>query len=142
MSAALGLALAAIFASLSLLHAYWACGGRALKGAAVPEVEGAPAFKPSAGATWLVAVALLGAGVLLALLGGVVEAGVTRSLLVWPSGALAAVLLARAIGDRRLVGFFKRPSTSRFARLDSQLYSPLCLVLALAIGLLIWSTGA
>ena len=45
---------------------------------------------------------------------------------------LGAVFLARAIGDFRLVGFFKRVQGSRFARLDTLVYAPLCLILGIA----------
>jgi hypothetical protein len=45
---------------------------------------------------------------------------------------LAAVFAARAVGDFRYVGFFKRVRDSRFARRDSRLFSPLCAAIALA----------
>ena len=45
------------------------------------------------------------------------------------SGA-ATVLVARAIGDRRYVGFLKRSRDSAFTRRDTYLYSPLCTLLA------------
>ena len=45
---------------------------------------------------------------------------------------VAAVLAARAIGDRRSVGFMKRSRDSAFARRDTYLYSPLCVLLAVA----------
>ncbi|MDF0673312.1 MAG: DUF3995 domain-containing protein [Nitrospira sp.] len=44
---------------------------------------------------------------------------------------LALVLLLRAIGDFRLVGFWNRIRDTCFARLDTALYSPLCLALAI-----------
>jgi hypothetical protein len=47
--------------------------------------------------------------------------------------ALALLFLARAIGDFRLVGFFKRLRGTRFASLDTRYYSPLCLGLALGV---------
>ena len=45
---------------------------------------------------------------------------------------VAAVLAARAIGDRRFGGFLKRSRDSAFTRRDTYLYSPLCAVLAVA----------
>lgn len=48
----------------------------------------------------------------------------------------AAVLVLRAVGDFRLVGFFKRIRGSRFARLDTLLYSPLCFALGAALALM------
>ncbi len=44
---------------------------------------------------------------------------------------IGVILLPCAIGDFRLVGFWKRIRDSRFARLDTAVYSPLCLVLAI-----------
>ena len=44
--------------------------------------------------------------------------------------ALALGLLVRAIGDFGYVGFFKRKGGNPFARLDTRVYSPLCLLLA------------
>ena len=46
-------------------------------------------------------------------------------------GGVGVVLLARAVGDRRSVGFWKRERSTEFARRDTVLYSPLCLVLGL-----------
>jgi hypothetical protein len=43
---------------------------------------------------------------------------------------VGAVLAARAVGDFRLVGLFKRVRGTRFARYDSLVYTPLCLALA------------
>ena len=44
--------------------------------------------------------------------------------------------MMRAIGDFKLVGFFKAARGSAFARRDTLLYSPVCLTLALAVGTL------
>jgi hypothetical protein len=49
------------------------------------------------------------------------------SVLLWMQ---VAVFLLRAIGDFRYVGFFKRVHKTAFARNDSLIYSPLCLLLA------------
>jgi hypothetical protein len=48
---------------------------------------------------------------------------------------IAAVFALRAIGDFRYIGFFKRIRDTRFARLDTLAYSPLCAVLAVLIGI-------
>ena len=48
----------------------------------------------------------------------------------WAGAALALGLLVRAIGDFGYVGFFKRKGGNPFARLDTRVYSPLCLLLA------------
>jgi hypothetical protein len=125
----LAIVLAAVFVFLSLLHFYWAARrGGDLTGA-VPEIEGRPAFTPSRAATTAVGV-VLGATAAIPLLHAGVLASPAPAWLVHAAMIGASlVLVARAIGDFRLVGFFKRVRGSRFARLDTLFYSPLCLAL-------------
>jgi len=120
----LALITAAIFGFLGLVHFYWAAGGGAGKNAAIPEINGTPAFKPSKTATAAVGVVLLGTAAIVLLHVKLLLAGA------------AAVLMLRAIGDFRLVGFFKRARNSTFARMDTLLYSPLCLALGAALAVL------
>lgn len=123
--------LIAVFLTLSLWHVYWLLGGRVGLDVAIPEVDGKPVFQPSAAATFVIAVALALCALLLAATAGLVSLPLSHTLLVWLTQALAVVLLLRAIGDFRLVGFFKRIRDTRFARLDTAVYSPLCLLLAI-----------
>jgi hypothetical protein len=46
---------------------------------------------------------------------------------------LGAVFVLRAIGERKLVGFFKRVRGTAFARWDTWLFSPLCLALGVSV---------
>jgi hypothetical protein len=50
-------------------------------------------------------------------------------------GVVLVGLLARAVGEFKHVGFFKRVVGSRFATLDTYVYSPLCLALAMGVAL-------
>lgn len=127
--------LIAIFLCLSFLHFYWLLGGRFGLHAAIPEIDGKPAFQPSALATLVVAIGLMLCALLIAATSNVVSFPVPHSMLSWLSQALALVLLLRAVGDFRLLGFFKRIRGSRFADLDTAVYSPLCLILAISITL-------
>ena len=102
-------------------------------GGAVPSVEGQPLFVPSTGATMAVGVVLLLFAALVAATGRLVEVGASPRLLSWLSLALAFGLLARAIGEFKYVGFFKRIRGTRFAQLDTWLYSPLGLVPAVGV---------
>jgi hypothetical protein len=129
---------AGTLAAIGTLHIYWALRGTAgIVGAGlalVPEVGGRPAFTP--GPVWTLAIAvLLGiAAALVALQGKLFVIGGLPSALT-RVGALgaAAVLAARGVGEFRLVGLFKRVRGTRFARLDSLVYTPLCLALAAGI---------
>jgi hypothetical protein len=138
----LAVALIAIFAFLASVHVYWAFGGQYAKVAAIPELRGSPSFVPGRITTLLVACCLFACAALIGAATGFVDAPVPAMVIQWGCFGLALVLLLRAIGDFRLVGFFKTVRGSRFAWLDSALYSPLCLVLALGVFLVAWQASS
>jgi hypothetical protein len=122
---------ALILVTLSLLHVYWA-GYGVQSSALIPEVDGSPVFRPGRLGTLAVAIALAGAGFLIVERAGLGPAIIPSSIAHWGSWFVAAAFLGRAIGDFRLVGFFKRVRGSRFAELDTRVFSPLCAVVGLA----------
>ena len=126
-------AVVAAFAGLAALHFYWAFGGTIGSRAAVPELGNVPAFRPSTAATVTVAIALIAAAATVAAAGGVFPLAVPRWIPISGALMLSLVLLARAVGDFRLVGFFKSQREGRFAELDTLLYSPTCVALGFAI---------
>ncbi|HYY58622.1 MAG TPA: DUF3995 domain-containing protein [Pyrinomonadaceae bacterium] len=127
---ALGILLAVVFVVLGLLHLYWAAGGRLASGVTVPVVGGRRPFNPSPAGTVLVAVAFLIATFII--LGRVGKLGDAIPVLVFRLGTLciSVIFLLRAVGEFRLVGFFKRVRDTPFAYWDTWLFSPLCLVIA------------
>lgn len=122
--------LIAVFVVLGLIHLYWAAGGRVGHAAAIPQVGDKPSFQPGAIATIAVAFALFGAAGVVAIRSGVLADPALSFLATVGSWALAAILALRAVGDFRLVGFFKRVTGTPFARADTLFYSPLCAMLA------------
>ena len=124
------LALASVLAFLSALHIYWALGGRWAWGAAIPQIDGRPAFTPSRLATLLVALGLGAAAALPLVRTGALPFPVPQWLSQCSAVLLAFIFFIRAVGDFRLVGFFKRVRGTPFAIWDTRLFSPLCLLLA------------
>ena len=124
------IALATVLAFLSGLHIYWVLGGRWGWGAAIPQVDGRPAFTPSRFATLLVALGLAAAAVLPLVRAGTLPFPVPPRLSQWSTVLLALIFFIRAVGDFRRVGFFKRVRGTPFAIWDTRLFSPLCLLLA------------
>ena len=120
----------ALLAFLGAVHLYWAAGGSLGRDAAVPLRDGVPVIAPGPVGTALVGVALLAISALVAAAAGLVEAPLPAPLIRTGSGAVALVFAARAIGDFRYVGFSNRVHGSPFARRDTYLYLPLCLLLA------------
>ncbi len=123
----------ALLVLIAAAHVYWALGGRAGKSAAIPERNGLPVIQPGALATLAVAIALLAAAGVVATQAGLIFAGAFQPYALILSVLLAFAFLARGVGDFRYVGFFKRVVGSRFARLDTWVFSPLCVLLGLLI---------
>jgi hypothetical protein len=86
----------------------------------------------------IVAAALLVIAALVCMRVGWGVPAVTHKALQWVISAIALLMFARAIGDSNLVGFFKDVKDSRFARLDTWLYSPLCAVLGAGLLAVAW----
>ena len=122
------------FLSLSAFHVYWALGGLYGKPATFARADGKHVFAPSALATLLVGIGLAGCAALSAATAGLIPSPLSGHAHGSLSFALAAALMLRAIGDFKLVGFFKPAADDSFARLDKLVYSPICFALAVAVG--------
>jgi hypothetical protein len=133
-----GAAAIGILLLLAAVHVYWAAGGKAGKAAAVPTAEGRAVITPSARGTAMVAAGICLIVAILALRIGWLKLPVIAGdniLVQIAAWLIAAAFALRAIGDFRYIGFFKRIRDTRFARLDTLAYSPLCAVLAVLIGI-------
>jgi hypothetical protein len=130
------------FVAIAAWHFYMALVPRSGRTWAVPTVKGKPLFVPSRKATVAVGVLLLSFAGLVAATAGLISVGLSPVVLRWFSCALALGLLARALGWFKNVGFSKRVRGSRFAILDTWVYSPLCLLLAIGVGFVALRNGA
>lgn len=118
---------------LSLLHVYWALGGRWAYDNVLPtDVNGRKLFKPGVGITLFVAIGLSAfAWMNLICLCGL-GYGANRNYVRFGMFAIGIVFLIRTIGDFKYIGFMKRYRNSRFALRDTWFYSPLCLLLSIS----------
>jgi hypothetical protein len=128
----LACSLATAFTGLAAIHVYWAAGGRRGADDAIPETEGGSAlFRPGPALTMIVAGLLALAGAVVLSRVGIATKLVPRVLGRYGAWGVAIALVTRAIGDFNYIGLFKRRRATRFARLDTRLYSPLALALGL-----------
>lgn len=128
-----------VVALISALHVFWALGGEWGGTGAVPSRPGeAPLFSPSV-ATTLVAAAIFAlAAWIIVVAGGLARpVGPSRIYLVG-TWCVGLAFVARAVGDFRYVGFFKRVHGTPFAAMDDRIFSPLALVIGLAVLWLAW----
>jgi Protein of unknown function (DUF3995) len=131
MKIAAAIILSFIFFFLSGLHIYWGLGGRRGLAASVPgKTNGAKRINPSAFDCFVVAFLLLGAGIFVLVRAHLLSISLPSWLLHTGSWVLLVIFTARAIGEFRYVGFFKKVKSSQFARLDTKYYSPLCVLIA------------
>lgn len=119
----LPLLLTILLSLLSLIHLYWAVGGTHGLGKAIPSRGGKPLFKPGRFLTLIVALLLAGfAWYAYGLQYGAMVPGTD-----YPAAAIGLLFILRAVGEFRMVGFFKRTRDTEFARFDTWFYTPLCL---------------
>ncbi|TGK04436.1 DUF3995 domain-containing protein [Leptospira selangorensis] len=133
----LGLITASVLFFLSALHIFWAFGGKLESITVIPETNGKPTFVPSRGLTLLVAFALFGFGaVALWSSGNIFSPNKTSAVF---SLLIAFIFLGRAVGDFRLVGYFKKIKNTKFAKYDYLIYSPVCILLGISYLYLGWN---
>jgi hypothetical protein len=124
------IALVAILGALAVLHFAWATGrGPSLVGV-VPTESGRPLFRPGPLACIAVGSALLVAALLCAVRASWLLPGLPGWLSQTGVAGVALAFALRAIGDFRRVGFSKRFRDGEFARRDTWLYSPLCVLIS------------
>lgn len=134
--------------AIALLHVYWAFGGSLDSDRVIPKRQAAgpvpgtqlqvPAFRPSRRITLLVAAALAAAASLVALRAGLFAPALHHCALQAAVSLIALVFLVRAVGDFRLVGFFKPDNGTAFASWDRWLYSPLSVAMGSAAAFVAW----
>lgn len=127
----LGILLAALFAISSCFHLYWAAGGGFGSGVTIPTAGGQRLLHPSPLGTILVAAALLAATLVVLGRLKIWGAFVPGWIFYWGTWVISLVFLLRTVGDFRYVGFFKSVTDTNFARWDTILFSPLCLIIGI-----------
>jgi hypothetical protein len=128
----------AIIAFAAAFHLHWALGGRLGFSVSLPQQpDGAPVmahrlpwWRPAAGG---VALCLLALAVLLLGKNGHLLLPMPPDLVRLALLCVGAAFVGRALVPNRYVGFFKGLRTTRWARYDTNLYSPLFLLLGLLI---------
>lgn len=127
----------AILVVAAAFHLYWGCGGKRGIGVAVPQhQDGKPIFLVGAAGAITVGALLLGVAALVTALAIAPPLSMPRHWLRIGLGLSSSIFLARALSWSRFVGLFKSIRTTEFARYDTWLYSPLCLVLGLGLAYL------
>lgn len=121
-----------IFFLLSLIHFYWAFGGRLWYDDVLPtNSRGTQKLNPSTTAGLIVALGLLFFALITIGNGGLFNRYIKMVYFRYGALLISSIFLLRAIGDFRFIGFFKIVKHTRFGANDTQFFSPLCLFISL-----------
>ncbi|MGB0838526.1 MAG: DUF3995 domain-containing protein [Chitinophagales bacterium] len=123
-----------IFLTLSILHFYWAFGGKWGFDKALPTNEdGERLLQPKPIHSAIVGLGLMGFAGIYLLQANLFSLDIP--ILAHISGyalwAIPIIFLLRTVGDFKYVGFSKKIKQTNFARLDTQFYAPLCLFISI-----------
>ncbi len=137
MHVVLTLLLTVIFLLLALIHLYWVIGGTFGFAESLPTKEDeASVLNPKKGEIAAVAIGLILFGLFYLLKSGLTNFDLPNWIMINLGWIISAIFLIRAIGDFKYVGFFKKIRNTKFGRLDTKYFSPLCLGISI-IGVLI-----
>lgn len=129
MSLTFTLILSIIFCILSLLHFYWAVGGKWGFHKVIPiNVDGEKVFNPKKRFSLIVGLCLFVFALHYLLECGFLsfnEPGTTPYFAGW---IISFLFILRSIGDFNYIGFFKKVKHTGYAKLDTRFYTPLCLI--------------
>ncbi|MEP6951943.1 MAG: DUF3995 domain-containing protein [Ginsengibacter sp.] len=122
-----------IFLFLAGIHVYWGIGGKWGVDSTIPTKENnKKVINPGPFECFVVALGLIGFGAFCLIKAGVIVFHLPRWLLNYGLWIIIAIFLLRAIGEFRYVGFFKKVNTTKFGKMDTKYYSPLCLFIAVS----------
>ncbi len=133
----LSIVLLIIFIALGGIHFYWIFGGKWGLANALPTNEnGESVLKPNKFSTLIVGSGLTIFGIFYLFKSGLINVQIPSWILTYGGWIISSIFILRAIGEFKYVGFFKRIKQTDFGKMDSKLFSPLCLTIGV-IGILI-----
>jgi hypothetical protein len=132
-----------IIAVAAGFHLYWGCGGKRGLGVSLPQREDGQFIIPQRRIdAFAFGCLMIGALCLVMAFEGRVRLPLPLSLLRLGVGSLALAAVARAMSWHRYFGLFKKLRTTDFAKFDTWLYSPLCLILGIGLFYLLLVKGS
>ncbi|MFD2565827.1 DUF3995 domain-containing protein [Pseudotenacibaculum haliotis] len=133
----LSIILSLIFLVLSLIHFNWALGGSYGFEVSLPtKVNGERILNPKKIDSAIVGLGLLSFSLFYFFNSQLVSYSLPDWITTYASWIIPIIFTVRAIGDFKYVGFFKSVKSTKFGKVDTRFFSPLCLSIGLT-GILI-----
>lgn len=128
----LPLLLSLILFILGLVHFNWVFGGTFGFAESLPTKEtGERILNAKKIDSALVGIGLIAFGFFYVFESGLINYSLPQGILEYSGWIIQVIFLLRAMGDFKYVGFFKKVKKTTFGKLDSRLFSPLCLVIGI-----------
>lgn len=128
----LSLLLSLILIGLAIIHFSWVFGGTFCFAQSIPTKEnGGRLFNPKKIDSAVVGIVLTLFGIFYILKSGIFEVYPPEWLMKYGSWVIPSLFILRAIGEFKYVGFFKTIKNTAFAKVDSKIFSPLCLLIGI-----------
>ncbi len=125
----LSLSLFLIFVTLGLIHINWVFGGQWGFEKSLPTKEnGERVLNPKKFDSAIVGIGLISFGLFYLLKSELIHFQVLNWIITYGGWVIPSIFILRAIGDFKYVGFFKKIKNTEFGKIDSKLFSPLCLI--------------
>ncbi|MGE4298768.1 MAG: DUF3995 domain-containing protein [Desulfovibrionaceae bacterium] len=115
---------------IGLLHAYWGLGGGAWLTSVIPVMPDGSQHLPPPVASAGVALLILFGAYVLAGRCGLLPTPLPNWCHTAGTRIMALVFVVRSVGDFQVCGFFKTVTGTPFAALDTALFTPICVGLA------------
>ena len=133
----LSILLSLILIGLGIVHFNWVIGGKFGFVESLPTKEnGERILNPKKIDSAIVGIGLTAFGIFYILKSGVIEYNTPEWIMRYGSWIIPVIFILRAIGEFKYVGFFKSVKKTDFGKLDTKLFSPLCLIIGIS-GILI-----
>jgi len=127
-----------VFLFLSLLHFYWAFGGKWRTEGVYPTPDAqTPPRNPGIGSTLIVAFGLFGFSIFYLIKVNIIFIELPLWIEKYGLWILAAIFMVRAIGDFKYLGFFKKIKNTKFGQNDTRYFAPLCFLIGVLTLLMI-----
>jgi hypothetical protein len=133
----LSILLSLILIGLGMIHFNWVIGGKFGFAASLPTKEnGERVINPKKIDSAIVGTGLTVFGVFYLVKSEFFEYNLPDWIIDYGSWIIPIIFLLRAVGEFKYIGFFKSVKKTDFGKLDTKLFSPLCLIIGI-VGILI-----
>ncbi|WP_125719726.1 DUF3995 domain-containing protein [Flavobacterium ustbae] len=138
MAKIIALVLFSIFLFLSLVHFYWAFGGKCGTQGVYPTLDAqTPSKNPGIIPTLIVAIGLLAFAFFYLIRVKIILFKLPFWIEKYGLWILMSIFILRSIGDFKYLGFFKRIKKTNFGQNDTKYFVPLCLIISVMTFLII-----